>query len=138
MMTNRLPPKAAMERFQSTVDQVRHQTKASPLVVAYPSGFDFTFLYWYLCKFLGKSCVGFSCLDMKTMAMTLLQKSYHDSAKNRFPKTWFDPKLRHTHNALQDARGQGFNFLRMKDALEKQWCTLNDESKGIQEPQVSV
>ena len=117
MMQDRVTPKLAMERFQSYVRRFATQTKCSPLVVAYPAGYDFTWLYWYLCKFLGQSCVGFSALDMKTMAMCLLQKTYHDSSKKRFPRSWFNPALKHTHNALDDALGQGFIFFQMKKAL---------------------
>lgn len=117
MTTNQVTPKLAMERFQSKVQKWGGALRCSPLVVAYPAGYDFSWLYFYLCKFMGKSCVGFSALDMKTMAMCLLNKTYHDSAKRRFPRNWFDPKLKHTHNALDDARGQGYNFFQMKKAL---------------------
>ena len=117
MMQDRVIPKLAMERFQSAVRRFAAQLKCSPLVVAYPAGFDFTYLYWYLCKFLSQSCVGFSALDMKTMAMCLINRTYHDSSKKRFPRSWFNPNFKHTHNALDDARGQGYNFFAMKKAL---------------------
>jgi DNA polymerase III alpha subunit (gram-positive type) len=118
MMKDRVTPKLAMERFQSYVQVHSRELKASPLVIAYPSSFDFTFLYWYLCKFLGQSCVGFSSLDIKTLAMAILGESYHDSAKKRFPKEWFDPKLKHTHNALDDALEQGHIFFKMMEELQ--------------------
>lgn len=118
MTRNQVPAKLAMERFQSYVRKFSNELDASPLIVAFPSGFDFTYTYWYLCKFLGESCVGFSAIDMKTMAMCLINRTYHDSAKKRFPASWFDPKLKHTHNALDDAKGQGYIFWQMKKALE--------------------
>lgn len=117
-------PKLAMQRFESMVRKHIANLNCAPLVVAYPAGYDFSWLYYYLCKYLGKSIVGFSALDMKTMAMSLLQKRYHDSSKARFPRSWFDPKLKHTHNALDDARGQGFMFFQMKKALENVWEVL--------------
>ena len=124
MMTDRVSPLVAMQRFEALVQKHSREQKASPLVVAYPAGYDFTWLYVYLCKFLGRSCVGFSALDMKTLAMTLLQKSYHDSAKKRFPQSWFNKQFKHTHNALQDARGQGYTFFQMKNALADVWEVL--------------
>ena len=130
MRSNLVPPKLAMQRFESKVQRYARDFECAPLIVAYPAGYDFTWLYWYLCRFLGKSCVGFSALDMKTLAMTLIQKRFHDSSKARFPRSWFDPNLKHTHNALEDARGQGYMFFQMKKALESMWETLN---KGIEQ-----
>ena len=126
MMTDRVTPLLAMQRFESMVQKHSRELKASPLVVAYPAGFDFTWLYVYLCKFLGRSCVGFSALDMKTLAMALLKKSYHDSAKKRFPASWFNKQFKHTHNALDDARGQGYTFFQMKQELFNIWDNCGD------------
>ncbi len=102
-----------MERFQKAVERINGLTGGLPVVVAYPLGYDFVWLYWYLCKFFGKSCVGFSALDIKTLAMSLLKCSYRDSAKKNWPRQWRSPKLKHTHNALDDAREQGFSFFKM-------------------------
>jgi hypothetical protein len=117
MMTDRVTPKLAMERFQTKVRKWAAEFNAAPLCVAYPAGYDFTWLYMYLLKFLGQSCVGFSCLDIKTLSMVLLKRNYHDSVKRRFPRSWFDPSLKHTHNALDDAKEQGFNFFAIKKEL---------------------
>lgn len=119
MTSNRVNAGVAMQGFENRVKKYSQELNASPLVVAYPAGFDFTYTYYYLCRFLGQSCVGFSCLDMKTMAMCLLQRTYHDSAKKRFPSEWFNKNLKHTHNALDDAREQGFTFFAMKNALKE-------------------
>lgn len=121
LMEHRVGPLFAMERFQSTVAAMTNELNASPVCIAYPAGFDFTFLYYYLCRFFGKSCVGFSCLDLKTLGMALIQNTYHNAAKKRFPSNWFNPKLKHTHNALDDARGQGFMFWAMKADMERSW-----------------
>jgi hypothetical protein len=124
MRENLVTPKYAMAMFDSLVRKYMVVLNCAPLVVAYPAGYDFTWLYYYLCKYMGKSVVGFSALDMKTMAMTIIQKRFHDSSKARFPRSWFDPKLKHTHNALDDARGQGYTFFQMKQALEDIWEVL--------------
>lgn len=119
MIADRVVAKLAMERFQTIVRRIAHERKESPVIIAYPACYDFTWLYWYLCKFLGQSCVGFSAIDMKTMAMCLLNEksthfvTYHDSAKKRFPRSWFNPALKHTHKAIEDAHGQGYIFFQM-------------------------
>jgi hypothetical protein len=80
--------------------------------VAYPAGFDFLFVYWYLIRFAGESPFSFSALDVKTYAMALLKKEYRLSVKRNMPRRWFDP-LPHTHCALDDAIEQGALFCNM-------------------------
>ena len=82
------------------------------MFVAYPAGFDFLFVYWYLIRFVGESPFSFSALDMKTFAMALLKSEYRVVSKNNMPKRWFDP-LPHTHVALDDAIEQGALFCNM-------------------------
>jgi hypothetical protein len=83
-----------------------------PVFVAYPAGFDFTFVYWYMMRFTGESPFSHSALDMKTYAMALMQKEYRNSTKKNMPSRWFD-KLPHTHVALDDAIEQGALFCNM-------------------------
>ena len=49
-----------------------------PVFVAYPAGFDFLFVYWYLIRFAGESPFSFSALDIKTFAMA--------AARHRVPR----------------------------------------------------
>jgi hypothetical protein len=89
---------------------------SKPVFVAYPAGFDFLFVYWYLIRFAGESPFSHSALDMKTLAMALLKKDYRDSTKRNMPKRWFDD-LPHTHVALDDAIEQGALFCNMLKEL---------------------
>ena len=84
----------------------------TPVFVAYPAGFDFLFVYWYLIRFAGESPFSFSALDVKTYAMALLKKEYRQSVKRNMPRRWFDA-LPHTHRALDDAIEQGALFCNM-------------------------
>lgn len=84
-----------------------------PVFVAYPAGFDFTFVYWYLLRFGDENPFSHSALDVKTLAMALLKLEYRDSTKRNMPKRWFDAKHRHTHVALDDAIEQGELFCNM-------------------------
>ena len=85
---------------------------AKPVFVAYPAGFDFTFIYWYLMRFTGESPFSHSALDIKTFAMVLLGKGYRDATKRNMPPRWFSHRT-HTHVALDDAIEQGELFCNM-------------------------
>ena len=84
----------------------------SPVFVAYPAGFDFLFVYWYLIRFAGESPFSFSALDIKSYAMAMLDTPFRETTKRRMPPQWFDA-LPHTHKALDDAIGQGALFCNM-------------------------
>jgi hypothetical protein len=101
-------PEAAMRRYAAWVNAL----PGKPVFVAYPAGFDFLFVYWYLIRFTGASPFSFSALDVKTYAMALLKIGYRDSTKRNMPKRWFDP-MPHTHVALDDALEQGALFCNM-------------------------
>lgn len=87
--------------------------EGDPVFVAYPAGFDFTFVYWYLVRFTGKSPFSFSALDVKTYAMARLGTPYRGSAKRAWPARWRDVGQPHTHQAVDDAIEQGRQFMRM-------------------------
>ena len=80
-----------------------------PVFVAYPAGYDFTFIYWYLIRFTGQSPFSHSALDIKTLAMAALGTGYRDSTKRNMPAAWFEEQP-HNHVALDDAIGQGILF----------------------------
>lgn len=101
-------PAAAMKAYVAWVKRL----PGKPVFVAYPAGFDFLFVYWYMIRFAGESPFSHSALDIKTFAMALLRKDYRDSTKRNMPRAWFDP-LPHTHKALDDAIEQGALFCNM-------------------------
>src|SRR5262245_30312663 len=96
--TNLESPADGMRRYVAWLKQL----PARPVFVAYPAGFDFLFVYWYLIRFAGESPFSFSALDIKTYAMAMLRSEYRDAVKKNMPKGWFDD-LPHTHQALDDA-----------------------------------
>jgi hypothetical protein len=101
-------PQAVMFRYVAWIKSL----PGKPVFVAYPAGFDFLFVYWYLMRFAGESPFSHSALDMKSFAMALLKKDYRDSTKRNMPKRWFDD-LPHSHVALDDAIEQGALFCNM-------------------------
>jgi hypothetical protein len=98
-------PEQAMRRYLSWLKTL----PGKPVFVAYPAGFDFLFVYWYLMRFVGESPFSHSALDIKTFAMALLKTDYRASTKRQMPKHWFDD-LPHSHIALDDAIEQGALF----------------------------
>ena len=85
-----------------------------PVFVAWPVGFDFPFVNYYLMRFTGEAPFGFTALDIKTYAMALTSRSsYHRTTKDRLPDRWFEPGLKHNHVALDDALEQGALFMAM-------------------------
>jgi len=101
-------PEAVMQNYVHWIKQL----PGIPVFVAYPAGFDFTFVYWYLIQFTGENPFSFSALDIKTMAMCLMKSGYREATKRNMPQRWFD-KLPHTHDALDDAIEQGALFCNM-------------------------
>jgi hypothetical protein len=106
--TNLEAPDVAMHRYLAWLKALA----GKPVFVAYPAGFDFLFVYWYLMRFTGESPFSHSALDIKTYAMAMLKKGYRDATKRNMPKRWFDD-LPHTHVALDDAIEQGALFCNM-------------------------
>jgi DNA polymerase III alpha subunit (gram-positive type) len=101
-------PAEAMSRYLSWLKSL----PGKPVFVAYPAGFDFLFVYWYLIRFTGESPFSFSALDIKSYAMAILKTEYKQVVKRNMPKRWFD-SLPHTHVALDDAIEQGALFCNM-------------------------
>lgn len=112
-----VPPNEAMQKFDTWVLSVSNKNMAKPVCLAYPSGFDFSFVYYYLRKFLGRSVFGFSCLDINSYAMAILKTDFRATTKRNMPKEWFQG-LPHNHVAIEDAIEQGYLFLKMKAAAE--------------------
>jgi hypothetical protein len=102
------PPEQVMRRYFDWLKSLKKRV----VFVAYPAGFDFLVIYWYLIRFVGESPFGHSALDMKTFAMALLKKDYRDSVKKNMPRNWFD-EFPHTHVAMDDAIEQGALFCNM-------------------------
>jgi hypothetical protein len=87
-----------------------------PILCGAPSGFDFTFIYYYFQRELGTSPVGFACLDLRSYAAAVLKRQYRQVGKNSFPAGWIDEGLPHTHVALDDALEQGCILINMMRA----------------------
>jgi hypothetical protein len=105
------PPETAMRAFDAWV----REQPGTPVFVAYPAGFDFSFVQWYFHRFLGASPFGHDALDMRSYAMGMFAASYRAAGKSHHPSEWFDPAPL-SHVAVEDAVQQGRWFCRMRAA----------------------
>lgn len=112
--SNLRDPSDAMADFGRFLGELPGQ----PVFVAYPAGFDFTFVYWYLVRFTGQSPFSHSALDLKTLAMAAMRRPYREAVKRNMPRRWFSPERRHTHVALDDALEQGDLFFAIARELK--------------------
>lgn len=108
------PPEAAMKDYVAWIESL----PGKPVFVGYPAAYDFMFVYWYLIRFAGRSPFAHSALDIKTLAMAVMKTPYRKSTKRHMPDEWFEG-FPHTHNALDDAVGQGILFCNILAVLRK-------------------
>jgi len=107
-------PAQAMAEFQAFLEEQRAEQDATLVFVGFPASYDFMFVYWYLIEFTGESPFSFSALDIKTYAAAVLKKGYRSCSKRGLPKRWFQGTEAHTHQALDDAIGQGQLFMNIR------------------------
>ncbi|GAB3121452.1 3'-5' exonuclease [Novispirillum itersonii] len=102
-------PKIVMEEAYEWIRKV--SGSASPVLVAYPLSFDWTWLYWYFMRFSSKgSPFGHSrCFDIKTAVAVKSGRLVSESSRSRLPTALLPDRI-HTHHALDDAIEQAEVF----------------------------
>jgi hypothetical protein len=105
-------PAAAMNAAAAWVAEVCDG--AGPVVVAYPLGFDWMWLYWYFIRFAdaGSPFSYSRHLDMKTIYATKARTTVTRSTKRHMPVSLRSSRP-HTHNALDDALEQAELFQKL-------------------------
>ena len=94
-------PAAAMADASTWIEQ--HCAGGTPVLVAYPLSFDWSWLYWYFVRFGGSSPFNHSrCFDLKTAIAVRGRRPVIDSGHDRLPPA-LRSSLPHTHRALDDA-----------------------------------
>lgn len=102
-----------------------------PVFAAYPLGYDFMFTTWYLVNFAGESPFGHgSSLDMKSYFAGHVGTTTSAASKRRWPNR-LKTKRAHTHNALDDAMGQG-------EQLQKMLTLFAKTDETVQFPGASI
>jgi hypothetical protein len=111
---NLVSPRGAMVECKGWLEEMRRFGK--PLICGAPSGFDFTFMYYYFQRFIGESPIGFASLDLRSYAAAVMKRQYRHVGKRQYPAEWIDENLPHTHVALDDAIEQGCILINMMRA----------------------
>ena len=98
-------PKHAMETFAQWLAQLKSQ----PVFVSDNNGFDWQFVCWYFHHFTGKNPFGFSSQNLGSLYKGLV-KDMRASFKHL-------RKTKHTHDPVDDARGNAEAMLHMIEEL---------------------
>jgi DNA polymerase III epsilon subunit-like protein len=107
---NGLKPKDAMSRFSDWVGGVSGDLR--PVFVGFNACFDWAFINWYFHKFLDKNPFGISGLDVKAFYMGLAGVTWDETRSSQLPDK-FKSAVKHSHNALDDAREQAEIFRKL-------------------------
>ena len=102
-------PKEAMQKVAEWVRSVTPRGHR-PVQVAWPSSFDFMWTHWYFMHFLGSDPFGHSGVDIRSFAMGRTGLDFEDCGKQALERMGIRSRYPHTHNALDDAKGQGDLF----------------------------
>ncbi len=108
---NPIAPGEAMQHYLEWLKGLA----GTPIFVAHPVCFDYTFISWYLHEFVGENPFR-GAVDTVTYAMALLKRPWSESTSRYMPKEWFDPGHPHTHQALDDALERAYLLCNMVEA----------------------
>jgi hypothetical protein len=96
-------PQTVMENFSRWVQQ---NTSDRPLFISDNNGFDWMFICWYFHHFTGSNPFGFSSQNLGSLYKGLIKDTFKNFKHLR--------QTKHTHEPLDDARGNAEALLTMK------------------------
>lgn len=96
-------PKSVMTRFEEWVNA---NSKGRPIFIADNPGFDFAFINYYFHAFVGRNPFGFSSRRIGDL--------YCGAKLDTFAKWKHLRKTNHSHNALDDAKGNAEAIIEMQ------------------------
>lgn len=99
-------PKTVMERFARWLDETAGGAKGRPVFVSDNNGFDWQFVNWYFWHFTGANPFGHSSANLGSLYKGLVRDMRRSFKHLR--------KTAHTHNPVDDARGNAEALLEMK------------------------
>ncbi len=100
---NFAPAKIVMQEFSEWIGKV---CKSRPIFISDNNGFDWMFVCWYFHHFLGENPFGFSSQNLGSL--------YKGIVKDTFKNFKHLRQTKHTHNALDDAKGNAEALLTIK------------------------
>ena len=99
-------PEKVMADFR---DWLKANVSSRPMFISDNNGFDWQFINWYFHHFLGKNPFGHSSSNLGSMYKGLVKDTFKNFKNLR--------RTRHTHNPVDDARGNAEALLHMRDHL---------------------
>ncbi|MCB9757943.1 MAG: exonuclease [Candidatus Omnitrophica bacterium] len=95
-------PTETMNAFAKWINE---NSKGRPIFVSDNNGFDWQFINWYFHHFCGENSFGYSSMNLGSLYKGLVKDVYENFKHLR--------KTKHTHNPLDDVRGNAEAFLEM-------------------------
>lgn len=99
-------PKHVMMNFK---DWIRKTCSDQPIFISDNNGFDWMFICWYFHHFIGTNPFGYSSQNLGSL--------YKGIVKDTFKTFKHLRKTKHTHNPVDDAKGNAEALLTMKREL---------------------
>jgi hypothetical protein len=99
-------PKAVMTAFR---DWLQSTGQSRPMFISDNNGFDWQFVNWYFHHFLGDNPFGHSSANLGSL--------YKGMQKDMFVNFKHLRKTAHTHNPVDDARGNAEALLEIRDKM---------------------
>lgn len=99
-------PKEVMRSFSSWLAQ---ESNGRPIFVSDNNGFDWGFINWYFHHFIGGNPFGHSSMNLGSLYKGLVKDTYKNFKHLR--------ETAHTHDPVDDAKGNAEALLRMKSQL---------------------
>jgi hypothetical protein len=114
---NQKTPQEAMREFDNWVASFG-RLRGKPVMAVWP-WWDAMWIHYYEYAFLGRSIFNRRVICIKTLAKAFLGSAFSETGKGSIPKEW-KGGIRHTHNALEDAREQAAILINVLAALKNQ------------------
>jgi len=97
-------PKEVMLAFS---EWIKKTSSSRPIFISDNNGFDWMFICWYFHHFTGSNPFGFSSQNLGSL--------YKGIVKDTFKNFKHLRKTKHTHNPVDDAKGNAEALLKIKD-----------------------
>ena len=88
-----------------------NELNAEPVFVAHPIAVDYTFVSWYLYKFVGTNPFANNkadillTLDLRSFVSGKFNRTLNNSRRSQLPESLTKGMPEHTHNAMEDSQG---------------------------------
>jgi len=100
-------PEVVMQRFADWIGAV---SSGRPFFISDNNGFDWQFINWYFCHFLGENPFGHSSTNLGSLYKGVVRDTFTNFKHLR--------KTQHTHHPVDDARGNAEALLAIKEKFD--------------------